>query len=227
MKKWNEEIKERARLLRQKGLSITKISLSIGVPRSSLHQWVSDLKRSKQITDKERLDNLRRIRPLATLALKQERQNRMARIKAEAIQEIDSYDLSDKNLLSAVLSAIYWAEGSKTRGSMQFANTDPKLALLYITLLRKNYKIDERRIRIRLHLHHYHNIEECKIFWSSLLKVPLSQFGKIYIKERSKTKKFRENFMGICFVVYNDENLKNTILEKAFALEKRITEMCL
>ncbi|MDP3758171.1 MAG: hypothetical protein Q8Q86_00475, partial [Candidatus Daviesbacteria bacterium] len=87
-------------------------------------------------------------------------------------------------------------------------------------LLRKCYKIDEEKLRIRLHLHYYHRIKTAKKFWSDLLKIPLDKFGKIYIKKRSKRKRFRKNFMGICFINYLDSNVRKEVLEIGYQLQK-------
>ena len=114
-----------------------------------------------------------------------------------------------------MLAMLYSAEGARHKGvsGLKFANTDPKMAQLYITLLRKCYKLDESRFRIRLHLHYYHSIKKSKKIWSKLLNVPLDQFSKPYIKKRSKTKKFRKNFIGICFISYLDSNIRREIME--------------
>jgi hypothetical protein len=68
--------------------------------------------------------------------------------------------------------------------------------------LRSAYNIDEKCLRVRLHLHHYHNVARVRGFWSKLLGIPKTQFEKIYIKSRKKTKKKRKNFAGICFLKY-------------------------
>ena len=93
---------------------------------------------------------------------------------------------------------------------------------LFITLFRNCYHIKEKKLRVRLHLHHYHDIKRTQKFWSELLNIPIKQFGKIYIKKRSKTKKFRENFAGICFIRYHNENLRFEILEKAYSVADKL-----
>lgn len=222
MKRHSEVVKKRARRLRKKGLTIGQISRNLKVSKSTLHTWISDLKRPQYVTRKERLELLKRIRPLAAQVLKKQREDRLARIRKEVVRELDSYPLKDKSFLKSILAMLYWAEGSKSRGMVHFANTDPRLALLFITLLRKCYPLDEEKIRVRLHLHYYHKIRETRKFWSSLLNVSESKFGKIYIKKRSKTKRFRKNFVGICFIKYYSEDLRYEILERAYLLGERI-----
>jgi len=108
---------------------------------------------------------------------------------------------------------LYWAEGTKTDpGSLIFVNTDPVLASFYLRLLRSTIPIDESKLRVRLHLHYYHSHPNARRYWSELLAIPESQFGKIYVKKRSKRKKFRRNFQGICSIVYADTQLLREIL---------------
>jgi len=64
----------------------------------------------------------------------------------------------------ALLSFLYWAEGSKGVGVLNFANIDPQMCLIFIISLRNCYNLDESKFRIRLHLHQYHNEQEAKLF---------------------------------------------------------------
>ncbi|MEK7509863.1 MAG: hypothetical protein AAB605_04075 [Patescibacteria group bacterium] len=126
--------------------------------------------------------------------------------------------------LKSMLAMLYWAEGTKHHrvSGLRFANTDPKMIWLYMAMLRKCYRIDETRLRVRIHFHHYHDIEKTRRYWSELTKIPLSQFGKVWIKPRSKTRKFRENFMGLCFICYLDSSIRKEILGLAYAIQEKV-----
>lgn len=130
-------------------------------------------------------------------------------------QEIKKYPLKDFGFLKSMLAVLYWAEGSKYEGvsGLQFTNTDPDLAKFFITLLRKCYKLNESKFRIRLHLHYYHKARESKRFWAKLLRIPLDQFASVYVKKRSRKKRFRKNFMGICLMRYLDSNVRKDLME--------------
>ncbi|MEK7515349.1 MAG: hypothetical protein AAB555_00235, partial [Patescibacteria group bacterium] len=125
-----------------------------------------------------------------------------------------------------ILAMLYWAEGGKSEraGGLKFTNTDPALAKLYISLLRLAYQLDESRIRVRLHLHYYHRHREAVAFWSKLLDVPSSQFGKIYVKKRSVLKRFRKNFQGICFINYFDGAVRRELLSLGQQIAKKYAE---
>lgn len=223
MRKWPEDLRLKARQLRSENRSIGEISRLLEVPKTTLYYWITDLKRPAYITREEKLKHLERIREMGRAALKNLRMKRLKNIQERVQKEVRSCPHYNKGILKALLAFLYWAEGTKIRGTLIFTNTDPDLILLYITLLRKCYAIDENKLRARLHLHHYHNPEESLNFWSKLTGIPKSKFGKIYIKPRSKTRKFRENFAGICFIKYYSEDLRYEVLETAYALSRKIT----
>ncbi|MDP2736315.1 MAG: hypothetical protein Q8O59_00835 [bacterium] len=212
--RYKKEIKQKAEELRKAKKTYSEITKILGVPKSTLSVWLSE--KFEGVFDKKaQLAHLARIQPLA-VAIKNRNIKRRADILREKIsQEVKRYPLKNIYLLKSMLAMLYSAEGARYKGvsGLKFANTDPKMAQLYITLLRKCYKLDESRFRIRLHLHYYHSIKKSKKIWSNLLNVPLGQFNKPYIKKRSKTKRFRKNFIGICFIDYLDSNIRREIME--------------
>lgn len=226
MQKWPNKTKREARALRKKGASFGEITKELKVPKSTLHSWVQGIKRPARVTRKARIRWIKKIQPLGALANKRKREREIERIKREVEKEVEAYNFNDIKVLRAIVSMLYWAEGSKLpkKAQIQFANTDPRLALLFITLLRRCYPLDEKKLKVRLHLHHYHDIRKTKKFWSELLNVSLGQFNKVYIKPRSKTKKFRRNFMGICFIRYGNTDLKHRILNTAYEIQEKICD---
>lgn len=211
------------------GRSYREVREKLGMPKSTLSTWFGKtLKRP--IDKKALLKHLANIRKLAVPAVKnkwrriREEQDQLVKTKME--KEIKSYPLENVGFYKSLLATLYWAEGAKHKhvSGLNFVNTDPKLLLLYITLLRKCYKINESKFRIRLHIHYYHKIKKVKKFWSKTLNVPLSQFNKSYIKKRSVTKRFRKNFSGICFVKYLDSNLRRELMELNNQLWQTLTK---
>lgn len=222
-KTYTTELKNEVEVLRKTGHSYKQIYVKFQIPKSTLSTWFGS-KYSGIFDKKKQLEHLSRIRVIALATNKRKKDTEQAALEKRIANEIRSYPIKNVGFLKSILSALYWAEGTKThRSPIVFTNTDPKLAKLFITILRKCYKIDERKLRIRLHLHHYHSIKKAQNFWSELLAVPLSQFGKIYIKKRSLTKKFRENFMGICFIKYYDNMLQKEVMVLADQLFQNIT----
>lgn len=99
-------------------------------------------------------------------------------IKSELLEE------EERLKLAAIM--LYWAEGYKVGGNhVDFANSDPKMALLFKKFLSEICRVDEKRIRCSLYCYEGQDIEALTVFWSNLLSVPTSQFFKPYIKKQS------------------------------------------
>lgn len=219
---WSEDIRLKAKTLRLKGFSYGQLQETLKVPKSTLHVWIHGISRKDRFTIQDRMRWAKQMQPLGSQANHRKREERIARTKQQARLQTIRLDIREE-MKKAILAMLYWSEGSKVRGGMCFANTDPRLMLLFITTLRDCYSIDESKLRVRLHLHDYHNEVAVKSFWSELLHVPETQFYKTYHKARSKEKTFRRNFGGICFLRYNSEDLKDSIAEYAFALGEKVT----
>ncbi len=211
------------------GKSYGEIGKLLGIPKSTINSWFGKTTREPWHR-KTMLEHLAKIRKLAAFALKNkwERQKteetKLLKMKIE--KELIYYPLKNKGFYKSLLAMLYWAEGSKHKSmsGLKFANTDPNLALLYLTLLRSCYNIEETKLKISLYLHYYHSIRKVKNFWSKLLNIPLTQFNKVYLKKRSKTKRFRKNFVGICFIYYGSSKIRKELLELGLTLRKLITE---
>jgi len=181
------------------------------VPKSTLSVWFKNAGKKPDRT--RQLEHLKRIRPIALVTIRRNKEKRVALAVAIAEKELGRLPLKNKSIQKALLAMLYWAEGTKSdKAGLRFVNTDPMLAKLYISLLRSAYSVDESRIRIRVHIHYYHRPKEAISFWSKLLEVPNSQFGKIYVKKRSVLKRFRKNFQGICFINYFDGAIRRELL---------------
>lgn len=213
MKKiWSQSTKEEVIKSRKEGLSYGSLSKKFNIAKSTLHYWLSEVYFPKDTILKSKENWIKNIQPLGALANHQKRLNKLKIIEEKTKIEVKE-NINIKEAKKAILATMYWAEGGKGRGDIiTFANTDPQMTKLFITLLRECYELDESKFRVRVHLHHYHNEIKVKKFWSDLLNVPLSQFGKIYRKKRSINKIYRKNEAGICFVRYNSMALKEEIM---------------
>ena len=211
--------------LRAKDEPYSVIMRETGVAKSTLSYWFRDLRPSIHQSKEAYEARWKEIRQKGSDALKRIRAAEIAEITTRCQKEVSSYPLQDISVQSAMLSVLYWAEGSKYPSSqgMSFANTAPRLSLLFLTLLRNCYHIEEGKLHISLHLHYYHKKREAVKFWSELLDVPAKQFYSAYVKKRGRGKRKRHNFQGICFIRYYNTNLQIEMLEKAFEIQKNVS----
>ncbi len=208
--------------MRREGVSIGAIAQYFGIAKSTAYEWTKNMKGASRFAKIGRKRWIEEIQPLGAIGQRRKREAKIALIEQDTRKELERLK-SSQELEKSVLSVLYWAEGTKVRGMLKFANTDPKLMKLFITLLRRSYVLDERKLRVGLHLHWYHKEREVKEFWSELLSIPIAQFYKIYRKKRSKEKVFRKNIGGICFLIYNSDYLREQIVHFSYALGDKLT----
>ena len=220
---WSIETKEEVRRLRREGKTYSELMRIFKIPKSTLHYWVKEIGRPSEIVERSRENWLSVVQKLGAQANKNKRIVRLALLENEvrkSVLEVDTTLLSRKT----ILAMLYWAEGAKGRNEMvNFANTDPQMILLFTSLLRKCFQLDESKFRVRLHLHFYHKESVVKRYWSGLLSIPEAQFTKTYRKKRGSNKTYRRNEFGICFLKYNSLSLKEELLFWAHLLADRLT----
>ena len=220
---YSDAIKKNAFKLRKEGKSYREIKDITLVPKSTLSQWFG--KELGMPFDRPALlKHLASIRPLASKRKTQIKLDTLEKIQQDMTKEVSNYPLSLVSFQKSLLAMLYWAEGAKSEKAtnLKFVNTDPKLMSLFLCLLRNCYQIDEKKFRVYLHLHYYHPRRETRKFWSELLNIPESQFGPILIKKRSKVKRFRKNYMGICLLNYSGNLLRREIMAVGQAIQMQI-----
>jgi hypothetical protein len=125
--------------------------------------------------------------------------------------------LTERELLIAGL-AYYSGEGAKREGSVRFANSDPRLILFFVTWLRRFFRPDEKRLRVRLYLHQGLDLEAANLFWSNLTGIPLDQFGAPYRAVPDPSIRTTKHPLGCPSVVYSCTRTHRAIMGMIEAL---------
>lgn len=209
-----DELRKKAELLRTEGKSYGDIYRALGVAKSTLSYWFNTTSCYLGTSEKQ-LKHLTKGRVIARKAIYEKQILKTSLLQEKVCLDFKKENLKDNFTKKIALSMLYWAEGTKHKkvGGLTFTNTDPILIKAFVSLLRQTFNIDLAKIKLRLAIHHYHNEEKCKVFWSNLIGIKINQFTKTYLKPRSLTRKFRQNFMGICFVYYPNGDIRKEILE--------------
>ena len=226
-KKWRLETKEKAKALRIGGATYGEIQREIGkVAKSTLCDWLKGIPQPEHESFTDPKSWMAKIRKISTKKIKEKRAGEIEVISKEVKEEMKSWSfLKSIEAQKAFLGLLYWAEGQRRPLSapVKFANTDPKLVLLFLAMLRNCYELDESKLRVQLYVHWYHDIPKTKKFWSELLNIDESRFSKVFIKKRSKTKRFRKNFAGICFLLYHSTDLRWKIVDTGYNIAEIVT----
>ena len=112
--------------------------------------------------------------------------------------------IKDKRISKLILVALFIGEGTKkTSGSLVFANSNPEIIKLFLTLLRQCYPIKEGQFRCTVQGRYGQNFDELNHFWSKKTRIPLKQFYKARIDPRTVGKPLRKlDYKGVCRIDY-------------------------
>ena len=161
---------ERARALRAAGWTMLEIAAEVGVSKGSVSLWtrhVDFVPRRGRATPRRRGPN----------KLQRAKAGEIERLLDEGRKRIGR--LSEREFLVAG-TALYAGEGSKTGGTVSFANSDPRMIALFCAWLRHFFEIDESKLRLRLYLHRGLDLAESERFWSELTGISTDRFRQPY-----------------------------------------------
>ena len=210
--------KLKALRLRRGGRSIGSIARELGVSKGSVSAWCEDI----HLTEAQK-ENIRRLRIAAghkgrLLGAEMNRQKRLTQISDyEKAGKAEIKYLSRRDMLILGLG-LYWGEGVKARSSgTAMINSDPNIILFTMSWFKVCLGVRKKDFVPYIFISEHHRSRARKVlrYWSSLLGLPRSQFGKmVFLKGRPK--KIYENhnsYYGICALrVRKGTSLKYRIL---------------
>ena len=221
--------------LRLQGKSYGEIQKSLGVSKSTLSEWLSNVVISEQA--RIRIEQRSRKKSVAGLIKRNKQQTINAQIRAKNIRKqaiAEMADLSKKDLL-ILGSALYWAEGYKklktrngkevTHHGVSLTNSDPFLVKIFLRFLREYCNVPEEKIKAGLRIFEHHNADEILKFWQKETKILFSNFGKIYrgISISSQRKRpFNRLPYGVIQINVNDTALFHKIMGYIEGIKKLV-----
>ncbi|MEI6650327.1 MAG: hypothetical protein WCL23_02715 [Candidatus Moraniibacteriota bacterium] len=122
----------------------------------------------------------------------------------------EEYSSEERDLLVAGLM-LYYGEGAKTGNTVDFANSDPMLLLVFLKFLRIICGIEEKKLRFYLYCFSDQESESLITFWCSHLGVQRRQFTKPYVRSTLNRGK-RTMKYGVLHIRYSDKRLLEKIL---------------
>ena len=200
-----KEDKQKAIVMRQKGMSYSQIKEKLGISKSTLSGWLQDFplseKRIRELRDNSpiRIEHYRN-------TMRAKKETRLAEVYKKVSKDVGN--LSQRDLFLAGLF-LYWGEGTKAQNSLvALTNTNPVMIKFFIKWL-ELFNVTKKDLKIKLHLYSDMNIKEALDFWSKELKIPIRQFYKSYIKKSNlKSISYKNGFgKGTCSVIFGDRDL--------------------
>jgi len=173
---------EKALVFRKQGKSYSQIKKILKVSKSTLSLWLRNHPLSEQRIRELRDWNEQRIEKCRETKRKKKEQ-RFKNFYREQKRII--FPLNHRELYLVGLF-LYWGEGTKSRPTeLSVSNTDPSIIKFFITWFTKLLKIPKEKLKIHLHLYEDMDIKKEIQFWVKILKMPIKQFMKPYIKKSS------------------------------------------
>jgi hypothetical protein len=176
------EERDEARRMRFEGSSIREIEQQLGVARSSVSRWVSDIAlTAQQRTELERRSGAGR---LAGAAVNAER----ARQRRREWQEEGRRRARDGDASYVTGCMLYWGEGSKSRSSVELTNSDVPLVRVFADFLRNHFDVADETMRLRCNLFPDHAAHRRAIerHWLDALQLPEASLCESRINVYSK-----------------------------------------
>ena len=171
-----QERLEARRKRREEGLSIGAIAKLLRCSKSSVSEWVRDIPLTSEqvakLMSRERASEIAASHPNAP---KQKFGIERDHIEALAMRD---FGVIDRDKLRVIGAALYWAEGAKDRNVVAFVNSDPNMIRLMMRFFREVCDVDDAKFRGVLHIHPHLDVEAALGFWSSITRIPVSQFYK-------------------------------------------------
>ncbi|MEK7604523.1 MAG: hypothetical protein AAB442_01885 [Patescibacteria group bacterium] len=155
------------------------------------------------------------------------KQTNQIRFEAKPLSYSLKTSLTEKDeRLKAAAIMLYWAEGYKVgRNTVDFANSDAQMALIFKRFLSEICRVDERRIRGHIYCYEGQNVAELTRYWSRLLSIPEKQFIKPYIKKAAEPGPRGPRMLhGLVHIVYSDQKLLRQILAWIEEYHKDLTK---
>ncbi len=179
------ELKKEAIELRRVGYSYSSIQKRIGVSKSTLSLWLSEMPYRPNQEAKEKLVNARLASALAKNQIKSKNF-----IDARDLALKDVGTLTERDIFMIGLG-IYIGEGSKTNNIKRIVNSDPYIIRFAIKWLR-NFGLSSENFRLRIFLYPDSDIEKSEKFWLNLTGLKKENILKAQIDQRKDKRKDRQ-----------------------------------
>lgn len=218
MKVYSEN-KIEAKKMREKGYSFLEIANILKIPRGTVYSWTSDVRLGEVAQARiaqRKTDGIKKSQEVA----RKKREDLAIELQRQALEDLSVVNLN-RETARLLCAFLYWGEGAKTGSNVTFINSDPVMVSTFLQLLRYGYLIDEKKFRILVHIHEYHEEKEIINFWSKVTNLPIQQFNKSYIKPHTG-KNTRQDYKGCVSIRYYDARIAKELFWLYTMFSKKI-----
>ena len=192
-------LKSKAIALRKKGCSYNEIQKFLGIPKSTLSNWLSNIAISEEA--KTRLQKRVAMGTLHGLVARNKLQTTQAQERANNVIEVSEKEipqLSKKDFFIIGI-ALYWAEGYKrvrkvrerevTSHAISFTNSDGVMIKTFVEFLTSIMNIEKQRIKLNVRIFSHTNKKTAIEYWSKISSLPLKNISLTTVSSPSAVSK--------------------------------------
>lgn len=174
--------------MRKVGHSYGYIKDNLGVSKSTLSEWLSNI---SYVPNKESIKKIKQARNSAIKTQQEKKEKSIINANTLAVKDIKKFTKRDLFMLGI---GIYIGEGSKTtyNSSIRVVNSDPKIIKTTIVWFKKICNLQNINFSIRIHLYPDNDQEKAISFWAKETGLSQDSFLKTWVDIRSDKK--RKNF---------------------------------
>ncbi|MER7998046.1 hypothetical protein [Streptomyces sp. NPDC095613] len=191
-----DDLRERARELRLKGLTYDQIQVELGCSKSSISLWVRDLPKPPRRTPEQASAIAKRGWEMTMRRREGERQHTREAAGAEI------GDMTDRELFLLGVG-LYWSEGTKAKPHrpqerISFINSDPDMIDVFLAWL-DLLGVSRDRLRFHVHVHESANVSAAEDFWAARVGVGKEELNKTTLKRhnpRTNRKNVGDDYHG-------------------------------
>ncbi len=208
MQRYPKELKTEIRRLRSMGKTYTEIKaqLQIEAPKSTLSDICRNVQLPKEYAEMITAFNYKSLGKARAVA---SASNRIKKKKfLEEILKINApiaNAIRDKNIAKIALAMLCLGEASKSANNCSFylGNSDPRIVILFLNLLKYCFEFDLSKVRCTVQCRADQDIESLENYWRHITMIPKKQFYKTRIDPRTIGKPtLKPKYMGVLKVDY-------------------------
>jgi hypothetical protein len=164
-----------ARRLRAQGEPYKRIAARLRVSVNSVYRWTND----SELTDEQKQCNQtgpRGPQNPVHIARRAAAWRRLHRDRRRSYQEEGRQRARQRDPLHMAGCMLYWAEGSKQRNTLTFANSDVEMVRFFLSFLRValGVRSDQCRVRLNVYTNNGLPLKEIERHWLRALELPAS-----------------------------------------------------
>lgn len=215
--------------MRKRGAALRDIEKRLGIRKSTLHYWFRDIRLSDhhvQALKKRADDALIKARIGAVKWHNAQKALRMKLAADDGARSLANIDFTNDAIAELALAILYLGEGMKKSVVTAMGNSDPLILKFFVAMLHRLYKVPVHDMKCEIHIRADQDPQKIKRYWSRILGIPASNFGKPSIDIRTAGRVTYPHYKGVCIVRCSRVAIQRKLVYIATTFCSETAEQC-